>query len=334
MGSRLTGVVVAGVAALMLAASASAVDAPAPEPLGQAVAAPSWAAPQITAVVAAGLMGPDVASFRPDEPLTRGELHAAIRRAREAAPRAARSHAARHDARARRTARRSRRPPAVGARRSGSPRATRGSSRSTCSAPRPSRGSSVFGSTIRPAASTWSARRKSPRRVPRPHTRSRSCWPSRPGASRSIQQLAAGFACRRSPTWQRAISREGASLRRLPVRLLGHVGEDAEALERDGAREARSRCPAASTARGSSGGSTSSSRTRRLRFSRRCPQGPDDVRDERRGRAAAARRSRRRSRPATSSSSGARARSRSRSRSGTPGSTSATAGSSTRRAAV
>jgi len=39
---------------------------------------PSWAAPQIASVVAAGLMGPDVPSFRPDDPLTRGELHEAI----------------------------------------------------------------------------------------------------------------------------------------------------------------------------------------------------------------------------------------------------------------
>ena len=44
----------------------------------QPVAAPSWAAPQIAAVVAAGLMGPDVISFRPEDPLTRGELHEAI----------------------------------------------------------------------------------------------------------------------------------------------------------------------------------------------------------------------------------------------------------------
>jgi cell wall-associated NlpC family hydrolase len=39
---------------------------------------PNWAAAQIATVVQAGLMGPDVASFRPDEALTRGELHAAI----------------------------------------------------------------------------------------------------------------------------------------------------------------------------------------------------------------------------------------------------------------
>ena len=38
----------------------------------------SWAAPQIATVVLAGVMGPDVASFRPDDALTRGELHAAI----------------------------------------------------------------------------------------------------------------------------------------------------------------------------------------------------------------------------------------------------------------
>ena len=38
----------------------------------------SWAGPQIASVVLAGLMGPDVASFRPDDALTRGELHEAL----------------------------------------------------------------------------------------------------------------------------------------------------------------------------------------------------------------------------------------------------------------
>ena len=38
----------------------------------------SWAAPQIASVVLAGLMGPSVAGFRPEETLTRGELHDAI----------------------------------------------------------------------------------------------------------------------------------------------------------------------------------------------------------------------------------------------------------------
>ena len=78
MGWRLTGLAVAGVAALTLAGSASGVEAPPPEPLVQAVAAPSWAAPQIAAVVAAGVMAPDGVSFRPEDPLTRGELHEAI----------------------------------------------------------------------------------------------------------------------------------------------------------------------------------------------------------------------------------------------------------------
>ena len=78
MGWRLTGLAVAGVAALTLAGSASGVEAPPPEPLVQAAAAPSWAAPQIAAVVAAGVMAPDGVSFRPEDPLTRGELHEAI----------------------------------------------------------------------------------------------------------------------------------------------------------------------------------------------------------------------------------------------------------------
>ena len=38
----------------------------------------SWAATEIAAVVAAGLMGPDVASFRTDDDLTKGELHEAL----------------------------------------------------------------------------------------------------------------------------------------------------------------------------------------------------------------------------------------------------------------
>src|SRR5918912_3273686 len=40
----------------------------------RAAAPPSWAAPQIRTVVAHGLMAPDVASFRPDAPLTAGAL--------------------------------------------------------------------------------------------------------------------------------------------------------------------------------------------------------------------------------------------------------------------
>jgi cell wall-associated NlpC family hydrolase len=45
---------------------------------GVATASVSWAAPQIASVVVAGVMGPDVASFRPDDGLTRAELHDAI----------------------------------------------------------------------------------------------------------------------------------------------------------------------------------------------------------------------------------------------------------------
>jgi cell wall-associated NlpC family hydrolase len=59
----------AAVAAEPTAGTASPTSAP---------AAPNWAAPQIASVVLAHLMGPDVASFRPDDPLTREELHEAI----------------------------------------------------------------------------------------------------------------------------------------------------------------------------------------------------------------------------------------------------------------
>ena len=38
----------------------------------------SWAETDIRAVVAAGLMGPTAGAFRPDDPLTRGELQQAL----------------------------------------------------------------------------------------------------------------------------------------------------------------------------------------------------------------------------------------------------------------
>jgi cell wall-associated NlpC family hydrolase len=65
----LTVAIALGVPATALAASP--VDTSAP-------ASPSWAGPQIASVVLAGLMGPNVASFRPDDTLTRGELHDAL----------------------------------------------------------------------------------------------------------------------------------------------------------------------------------------------------------------------------------------------------------------
>jgi cell wall-associated NlpC family hydrolase len=66
-------------AALAVPASALAFD-PAAEQMSPPApsSAKSWAAPQIAWVVLAGLMGPSVPSFRPDDPLTRGELHEAI----------------------------------------------------------------------------------------------------------------------------------------------------------------------------------------------------------------------------------------------------------------
>jgi cell wall-associated NlpC family hydrolase len=76
--ARCTFPLVAAVAVLALASSAPA-SGPGEEPAPLTAArATSWAAPQIAAVVGAGLLGLDVASFRPEDPLTRGELHAAI----------------------------------------------------------------------------------------------------------------------------------------------------------------------------------------------------------------------------------------------------------------
>jgi len=76
-GGRLLCVLAGSLAALALPAAASASD-PAPALATPAAQAPSWAAPQIASVVLAGVMGPSVAAFRPDDPLTREELHEAI----------------------------------------------------------------------------------------------------------------------------------------------------------------------------------------------------------------------------------------------------------------
>ena len=81
----LCGIVLAATAFTTSALAAGPVDplasgtAPVP-PSAPSVAgtSASWAAPQIATVVLAGVMGPDVASFRPEDPLTRGELHDAI----------------------------------------------------------------------------------------------------------------------------------------------------------------------------------------------------------------------------------------------------------------
>ena len=80
----LCGVFCAATALTTPALAADPADAPAPPAsvaLPVATSASSganWAAPQIASVVVAGVMGPDVASFRGDDPLTRGELHDAI----------------------------------------------------------------------------------------------------------------------------------------------------------------------------------------------------------------------------------------------------------------
>jgi cell wall-associated NlpC family hydrolase len=67
----------AALAALALPAAAVAAG-PGDDLAASAAGSKSGAAPQIASVVLARIMGPDVASFRPDDALTRGELHAAI----------------------------------------------------------------------------------------------------------------------------------------------------------------------------------------------------------------------------------------------------------------
>ena len=235
MGWRLTGLAVAGVAALTLAGSAS----------GRRRAA--------TRAARAGRCRPELGCTADRRRRRRGRhgpgrrlvpsggsAHArrASRgdpRARKAARRASRSCPFRHHARARRAARRRCGAAALGAHDPARCARTPGSSRSTCSAPRRSRGSSGSGSTT-PTGSEHLER--APKMAA-----------SRAEAAYSLSKLltleawkvssirAARGRVRRAHALRLATlgPREGASLRRLPVRLLGDVGEDAEALERRGA---------------------------------------------------------------------------------------------------
>jgi hypothetical protein len=79
-GGRLLCALAGSLAALVLPATAGASD-PGPAlaaPAAQPTSRPSWAAPQIASVVLARVMGPSVTAFRPDDPLTREELHTAL----------------------------------------------------------------------------------------------------------------------------------------------------------------------------------------------------------------------------------------------------------------
>src|SRR5689334_3693839 len=55
-------------------------------PAGAAKTTPSWAQAEIKAVTAAGLMGRDPATFRPNDPLTRGALEQLVAGLTEGTP--------------------------------------------------------------------------------------------------------------------------------------------------------------------------------------------------------------------------------------------------------
>ena len=71
-----TSFVALGFTGVAAAVQPSTSTAPAPAP--STPAAKSWADPQIRIVTAAGILGSDPATFRPTDPLTRGELAAAL----------------------------------------------------------------------------------------------------------------------------------------------------------------------------------------------------------------------------------------------------------------
>ena len=292
-----------------------------------AAAARSWALPQIKLVTAKGLMGGTANGFRPDDPLTPGRARGPRRRAdRHGGARRGEPERAGDDRPARRPARPRARP-------------------APCRAPVQRRRRALPGS--RPAAGfgTEVVARLLGLRVDHPAAQDAPRAPRhRPGHARRggllgrahprLRRLGGGLRWRSSPRpsssrpltglqQRRAPDRDLA--RRLPVRL----GRDERAAA-GSVRAPASRCPAASTAPASSGASTSCRPTPAPTRSPR-PQGPHDLRDERRGHAGAADPARAAPARRPPLLRRARRRGRSRPRSTTWASTSATAGSSTPR---
>jgi cell wall-associated NlpC family hydrolase len=74
---RVLALIATSCVALGLTGIATAVQPPTP-PAPAAAKATSWADPQIRIVTAAGMLGDDLATFRPSDPLTRGELTEAL----------------------------------------------------------------------------------------------------------------------------------------------------------------------------------------------------------------------------------------------------------------
>ena len=223
------------------------------------------------AVVSAGLMGPDVGLVP-----SGGAAHP--RRAARRDPsrsgsrtRAARSRPIRHDARARRAARRSRRPASVGAH-------------------HPARGSR------RGARADRHARhgdgRAAPRAAAQPPVRERAARAARRAAgfprrgrvlarrsSLTLEQLACQLdpaargrvrRSRRSPTGSAPILARALRFVGYPYVFSGRSEKTQKLWSASAPGGHDRRCPAASTARGSSGGSTSSSRSQTLRCSPGC----------------------------------------------------------------
>src|SRR5262245_34222059 len=75
-GSMRRAITLGSAVLLALAAAGAARPAQPVQPSSGAVAGitTSWASPQIATVTAAGLLGADPAAFRPDDPVTRGEI--------------------------------------------------------------------------------------------------------------------------------------------------------------------------------------------------------------------------------------------------------------------
>ena len=315
-------------AALVLGVPATGLAAGPSEDLTLAApATKSWAAPQIASVVLAGVMGPDVASFRPDDALTRAELH-------EALLALGKSHATPTDP-TRIVTMRELDAQLVGA--AGlisSARTIRLGTRDAGLEPTDMIGTETIARLLglrvnHPVGS------ESLERAPKePASRAEAAYSLAklrlldPGRVTAIRDLVSTFVVPELQTWQRLVLSRALRFVGFPYVFAGMSEKTQIPVDRDRQHDHR----AGRLRLLGSGLACLQAALRRRDRRRRRAQRAHDLLHERRGRQGASLRADGRRSPATSCSSARAALARSRPRSATPASTSATGGSSTRRA--
>ncbi len=229
----------------------------------------SWAAPQIAAVVAAGVMGPDVATFRPDDSLTRGELHDAI-------VALGRPHKAPPDPMRIVTMRELDAQLVAAAGLLPSARTIRLAARDAGLEPTDMLGTEtvarLLGLRVNHPVGSESLER-SPKE---PASRAEAAYSLskllglEPWRVTTIQQLTGEFTFPVLTDWQRAVLTRALRFVGYPYVFAGRSEKTQKLWSATSRDRQRSPCPAGSTARGSSGGSSSSSRSPARRSCPRC----------------------------------------------------------------